>query len=105
MADNRIYSVIINTDNQWFYGTFNDRKIMLDSLKMNIDLTGAYIQGPTKKLDITPVTIFNGFSNNGLVIYRDNNKGEKKWYIKILIHQMNCINPLFKQLKKQTSLF
>lgn len=105
MTDNRIYSVIINTDKTWFYGTFSNRKNMLDSLKMNIDLTGAYIQGSTKKLDITPVTIFNGFIKNGLTIYKDDKKGQQQWFIKVIMHQMNNINPYFTFNKKQTSLF
>ena len=104
--DNIIYSVIVHTDKQWFYGTFNNRKAMIDSLKENLDLQGAYIKGTTKKLDITPVTLFNGLSENKLVIYKDNEKGDPIWFIKILMHQINCINPYFKEIKsKQTSLF
>jgi hypothetical protein len=105
MTDNRIYSVIINTDKQWFYGTFSNRKNMLDSLKANIDLQGAYIQGVTKKLDITPVTIFNGFVESGLTIYKDDVNGNKKWFIKVLMHQMNHVSPYFTVNKKQTKLF
>jgi hypothetical protein len=43
--DNTIFSVNVNGSGTWFYGTFNNRKALFDSLKMNTDLKGAYIKG------------------------------------------------------------
>lgn len=101
MSDNRIYSVIVNKTGCTFFGTFSNRKNLLDSIRL-LDLTGAYIQGSTKKLDITPVTIFNGFNGNGLTIYKNN-----KWFIKVLVHKIDGINPYFdmKENDKQENIF
>ena len=91
MVESRIYSVIINQNGQHkFYGTFSNRKNMFDSISENIDINNAYIQGTHKKLKVTPANISNNFDGNGLTIFNN-----KDWYIKILMHQMNKINPYF----------
>lgn len=102
--DNTIFSVNVNRSGTWFYGTFNNRKALFDSLKMNTDLKGAYIKGQTKKLDITLVTLFNGINKDGLVIYKDDKNGKPVWYIKILVHKINEINPFYEK-QMQSSLF
>lgn len=91
MVEARIYSVIVNNGNQHkFYGIFSNRKNMLNSIVKNLDITDAYIQGSHKKLKITPVNVSNNFDGNGLTIVKGNT-----WYIKILMHNMNIINPYF----------
>lgn len=98
MVESRIYSVLVNKDNHHkFYGTFSNRKNMLDSIRKELDLNGAYIQGATKKLDITPVTICNGFKGYGLTIFKDDPNGNQQWYIKVLMYQMNSLNPYFSK--------
>lgn len=98
MVESRIYSVLVNQNNQHkFYGTFSNRKNMLDSIRKELDLSGAYIQGATKKLAITPVTICNGFNGYGLTIFKDDLDGTKQWYIKVLMYQMNSLNPYFSK--------
>ena len=77
MVESRIYSVVVFFGgHECFYGTFSNRKNMFDSIKKNIDLTGTYIKGSRKNLDVTPVTIANGFVNNGLTIYKKNEDDE-----------------------------
>ena len=68
---------------------------MLDSIQKELDLSGAYIQGANKKLDVTPASISNGFKENGLTIFKDDHSGVKQWYIKVLMYQMNLLNPYF----------
>lgn len=103
-TDNIIYSVIVNRSGTWFYGTFNNRKALFDSLKSNTDLKGAYIKGSTKKLDITLVTLFNGINKDGLVIYKDDSTGKPVWYLKILVHKINELNPFYEK-QMQSTLF
>jgi len=99
MVDSRIYSVLVYKDGvSHFYGTFSNRKNMLDSIRDKIDLTGAYIEGTRKRLDVTPVTIAVGFVGYGLTIMReDSETHESKPYIKVLMHKMNAVNPYFKK--------
>lgn len=102
MADNKIFTIVVNkgTDHR-YYGTFNNRQLMLNSLRENLDLTDAYIQGNTKKFSITPITIFNGFIKNGLTIYKDDEDGNPYWYVKVLMNQMNEISPFFVQTRDE----
>lgn len=103
MVDSRIYSVIVyRGDSSRFYGTFSNRKNMLDSIREHIDLNGAFIEGSRKRLDITPVTIANGFVGSGLTIMKeDESTHESKPYIKVLMHKINAINPYFKKKEKE----
>lgn len=103
-TDNVLYSVIVNNQGTWFYGTFNDRRVLFNSLKTNTDLNGAYIKGSSKKLDITLITLFNGIVKNGLIIYKDDAKGNPNWYIKILVHKINALNPYYEK-EMQSKLF
>lgn len=102
MLENRIYSVVVYQPDgvHLFYGTFSNRKNMLDSIKDNLELTGVYIKGTRKNLDITPVTIANGFIGNGLTMYKLDENNEEKVFMKILMHTMNGINPYYKKWKK-----
>lgn len=111
MAENKyIFTIVVNNGKEHrYYGTFNNRQLMLNSLRENVDLKDAYIQGSTKKLSITPITIFNGFIGNGLTIYKDDKNGKPFWYIKVLMHQMNEMSPYFLQTRdeqeKQSRIF
>lgn len=102
MVESRIYSVVVFLGgHECFYGTFSNRKNMFDSIKENIDLTGTYIKGSRKNLDVTPVTIANGFVNNGLTIYKTNEDNEEIFWIKILMHSMNTVNSFFNSMKEK----
>lgn len=103
MVENRIYSVVAYQPNgiHLFFGTFSNRKNMLDSIKSNFELTGVYIKGSRKDLDVTPVTIANGFVDNGLILYKKNEEDEEKVFMKILMHTMNSINPYYKSSLKK----
>lgn len=102
MLENRIYSVVVYQPDgtHLFYGTFSNRKNMLDSIKNNLELSGVYIKGARKNLDITPVTIANGFVGNGLTMYKKDEEDTEKVFMKILMHTMNSINPYYKGKKK-----
>lgn len=108
--DNKVFTVIVNKGTSHrFYGTFNDRQIMLNSIKENLNLKDTYIQGSSKKLNVTVITLFNGFIGNGLTIYKEDENGNSNWYIKILKHQLNEINPYFLETRdeqeKQSRIF
>lgn len=98
MLENRIYTVVVN---DIFYGTFSNRKNMFDAIKKHIELIGAYIKGSRKNLDITPVTIANGFVGNNLTIYKKNENGDESVFIKILMHNMNSVNPYYQKMKNE----
>ena len=94
MLENRIYTVVVK---DIFYGTFSNRKNMLDSIKDHVELTGAYIKGSRKNLDITPVTIANGFIGSNLTIYKKDENGDESVFMKVLMHNMNSVNPAYKK--------
>lgn len=88
-----IYSVIVNLNgSHLFYGTFDNRTKLLNSMRETLDIENTYIQGPTKQMEVNLITLANGFQNNGLIIHH---KKSKDWYIKILRHNINEISPCF----------
>ena len=97
MIENRIYSVVVNNI---FYGVFSNRKNLMDSIHKNIDLSGAYIKGTRKNLDVTTITVANNFMKNCLTIYRKDDDNNEKEYIKVLMHTMNAVNPYYIKKEK-----
>jgi uncharacterized protein YueI len=92
-----VYSIVVKQPDgiHKFLGTFNDRKILFDTLKLNVDLENSYIKGETKKLKITLITLYNGLMDDAFIIYKDDEEGNPSWYIKILTHKINVISPYF----------
>lgn len=68
---------------------------MFNLIKSNVDLDSAYIKGETKKIKITLVTFYNGLMDDKFTIYKDDEKGNSFWFIKIMSHRINVISSYY----------
>ena len=92
----RVYILDVKrNDRDYIMGVFTNKKLLFEAMD-NLDLTDCYIQGKTKRLNVTLSSL--GFNmTDKITIYKDDENGNRDYKFKAFEVRPNKFNPIIQR--------
>ena len=92
----RVYILDVKRNGtDYIIGVFTNKKLLFEAME-NLDLTDCYIQGKTKRLNVTLSSL--GFNmTDKIVIYKDDENGNQDYKFKAFEVRPNKFNPIIQR--------
>lgn len=92
----RVYILDVKlNDRDYIIGVFTNKKLLFEAME-NLDLTDCYIQGKTKRLNVTLSSL--GFNmTDKITIYKDDENGNQDYKFKAFEVRPNKFNPIIQR--------
>lgn len=92
----RVYILDVKrNDIDYIIGVFTNKKLLFEAMD-NLDLTDCYIQGKTKRLNVTLSSL--GFNmTDKITIYKDDENGNQDYKFKAFEVRPNKFNPIIQR--------
>ena len=92
----RVYILDVKRNGtDYIIGVFTNKKLLFEAME-NLDLTDCYIQGKTKRLNVTLSSL--GFNmTDKITIYKDDENGNQDYKFKAFEVRPNKFNPIIQR--------
>ena len=92
----RVYILDVKRNGRdYIIGVFTNKKLLFEAME-NLDLTDCYIQGKTKRLNVTLSSL--GFNmTDKIIIYKDDENGNQDYKFKAFEVRPNKFNPIIQR--------
>ena len=92
----RVYILDVKRNGRdYIIGVFTNKKLLFEAME-NLDLTDCYIQGKTKRLNVTLSSL--GFNmTDKITIYKDDENGNQDYKFKAFEVRPNKFNPIIQR--------